>query len=252
MIHDTFESMGTVVSAALDAPIDLAPARRVFDDLDRTFSLYDPRSPLSRIANGELLLTDAAPAVRAEYARALSWRSRTGGWFTPHRPDDVIDLSGTVKAVALARAAHALASAGAVGMIGAGGDIAVVGHPSRTLVGVADPADRTRLLTTVDLGCRRGAATSGSAERGEHIWSRAGRSDLLQVTVLADDIVEADVLATAAIAGGGAHLDELTQAFDVDVLAVARDGSLRATEGFRRRMQAASAPVAESGRTVNG
>jgi thiamine biosynthesis lipoprotein len=53
------------------------------------------------------------------------------------------------------------------------------------------------------------------------------------VSVAAQDIVTADVLATAIVAGGRPTLDAVTARWDVDVLAVADDGGLLATPGFR-------------------
>lgn len=228
----TFETMGTVASITWDRPVSLEPTRRIFALYDRTFSLYDPASELSRLARGEQPLRDAAPLVRDEYARAVRWRDLTLGWFTPHRPDGVIDLSGTIKAVAIAEAVADLEARGARGLLGVGGDIAVIGDPEPSAIGVIDPLDSTRMLARVDLGERRAIATSGSAERGDHIWSRLGRSDVVQATVLAADIVTADVAATAIVAAGTDHLDELTQALPVDALVVCADGLLLATPGF--------------------
>jgi len=52
------------------------------------------------------------------------------------------------------------------------------------------------------------------------------------VTVVANDIVTADVLATAIVAGGRATLDLATDSWPIDVLATAR-GELVATPGIR-------------------
>jgi thiamine biosynthesis lipoprotein len=54
--------------------------------------------------------------------------------------------------------------------------------------------------------------------------------------VVADDIITADVLATAIISGGSTALDDLTARFNVDVLTVDREGCLRATPGMRARV----------------
>jgi thiamine biosynthesis lipoprotein len=56
------------------------------------------------------------------------------------------------------------------------------------------------------------------------------------VSVAAADILTADVLATAIVSGGRAALDEFAERFDVDVLAVQRDGSLLATPGWPRAL----------------
>ena len=67
-------------------------------------------------------------------------------------------------------------------------------------------------------------------------------ASFVQVSVAAGDIITADVVATAIVAGGEATLDELTGREQVDVLAVRRDGSLVATPGWPR-----AAPTALAG-----
>jgi thiamine biosynthesis lipoprotein len=239
-MRTAFPAMGTVVSIATEADVPhrvLNAVRQIFADHDEAFSLYRPSSPLSAMARGELTLEAAPESLREEYARALEWRTRTHGWFTPHRPDGVIDLSGTIKAVATDAARGLLADAGASGLLGAGGDIVAFGegvHP----VGIVDPRARTRLLADLRLPSGRAVATSGSAERGDHIWSRLGRTDVVQVSVITDDIVTADVLATALVAAGTAGIDELLDAFDVDALIVTANGLL-ATPRWPRSAAAA-------------
>ncbi len=236
-----FDTMGTVASveaSGLDERTGLA-VEHAMAAWDATFSLYRPDSELSRIAAGTLTLADSSERVRDTYALALSWSGRTDGAFTPHRPDGVLDLDGVVKALAIAEAGEILAAAGCHGVtINVGGDILISPRPTDgpVIAGIVDPADRTRLLTSVRLrGDRRAMATSGSAERGDHIWLGGSRApaEFVQATVIADDIVTADVLATAIIAGGRAMLDEVTARFDVDVLTVDRGGDLLATPGLR-------------------
>ena len=110
-----------------------------------------------------------------------------------------------------------------------------------TPTGIADPDDRSALLCAVELrGSRRAIATSGGAERGDHIWlaGTAERAEFEQVTVVADDIVTADVLATAIVAGGRRTLDDLTDRWDIDVITVDRRGELLATPGIRTALVA--------------
>ena len=236
-MRQTFETMGTMVSLDWSGhPAELIAVQSLFEAVDRRFSLYRPDSELSRVADGSLQLPDASDEVREVYATALGWRGETGGAFSPHRPDGALDLNGIVKAWAMAEAGRALGDGN--WCLNVGGDVLVSGltaFGAPWVVGIVDPADRAGLLTGVPLvGGRRAAATSGSAERGDHIWTR-GRdaAEFMQVTVLADDIVTADVLATAIVSGGAAALDELTGRFDVDVLTVDREGALRATPGMR-------------------
>jgi len=237
MTRATFETMGTVVSLdGAGSPALLDAVRAVFDAADRRFSLYRPDSELRRIADGSLELLDASAELREVYATALGWRGETGGAFTPHRPDGTVDLNGIVKAWAMAEAGRALGDGD--WCLNVGGDVLVSGEAASDapwVVGIVDPADRAALLTGLPLvGGRRAAATSGSAERGDHIWTRGREAaEFVQVTVLADDVVTADVLATAIVSGGATALDDLAGRFDIDVLTVDRDGRLRATPGMR-------------------
>lgn len=235
----TFETMGTVVSLRGATPVAASEVRAVFAGYDHRYSLYDPASVLSRVADGSLRLTDTPDEVRDVYALALEWRERTGGAFTPHRPDGVIDLSGVVKALAIRDAGAVLDAAndGDGGwMISAGGDVLVRGNRRADApwsVGVVDPARRDTVVGIVRLEApRRAVATSGTAERGEHIWRRAIPT-FVQATVIADDIVTADVLATAVVAGDAEDIRRLTSACGVDVIAFGADGTVWATPGAR-------------------
>jgi thiamine biosynthesis lipoprotein len=241
-----FTTMGTTVSLRVEGktfgPALLGAVAAEFEAVDRRFSLYRPDSELSRIARGDLPLHRASAELRDSYAAALQWRSRTNGAFTPHRPDGVIDLNGVVKASAMAAAAVVLGAAGETDwVLNVGGDILSRGDlaGSPWSVGISDPADRSALLCALTLGPGRcSVATSGTAERGEHVWRQEpGRPDgaaaFRQVSVLAADIVTADVLATAILAGGPAQRDEAVARFPVEVLTVAADGVLTATPGLQ-------------------
>ncbi|NUP74532.1 MAG: FAD:protein FMN transferase [Sinomonas sp.] len=252
----------------------LEAASRVIEDdfeaLEERFSLYRDDSEASALARGALRLAHASPEMRAYYSEAVDWRHRTHGAFTAERPDGALDLSGLVKGRAIAEAGRSLAALGLHHWcLNAGGDVLVSGTPTPScaspslqptgdggayhpggasdrpwLAGVVDPADRRTLLGAFPLGggsvgdsavnARWALATSGSAERGDHIWAVGGaRPEFVQVSVAAQEIVTADVLATAIVAGGREMLDLATAQWGVEVLAVMRDGSLLATRGFR-------------------
>ncbi|WP_284991998.1 MULTISPECIES: FAD:protein FMN transferase [unclassified Arthrobacter] len=251
--------MGTVVSLAIPTAPGMAPqaaveeleaatdvVEQLFTGLDRTFSLYRPDSEASAMARGELALRDASVDMRRLYVEAVDWRSLTAGAFTAERPDGVVDLAGIVKGHAIREAGTSLLALGLQDWcLNAGGDVLVAGSPTPGtarpwLAGIIDPEDRTTLLTAFPLGSkgRHALATSGTSERGHHIWSAGLQSardeGFRQVSVAAADIITADVLATAIMAGGAGTLALATSHWDVDVLAVKNDGELLATPGFRK------------------
>jgi FAD:protein FMN transferase len=240
--RDVFSTMGTVASLTVesvgDTVVDVTAVHDVFDHYDALYSLYKPESELAQISVGRLALQDASDELRETYALALEWRAATHGEFSPHRPDGVIDLSGVVKALAIQDAGRTLTQSGAHNWcLNVGGDVLVSGlggaHAPWS-VGIVDPLDRGELITSAVLqGSRHACATSGSAERGDHIWTvGAAPTVFLQATVVANDIVTADVLATAIIAGGPGTLDQICATWDIDAMTVDHEGELRMTPGF--------------------
>ncbi|MGF6835296.1 thiamine biosynthesis lipoprotein [Paenarthrobacter sp. TE4293] len=247
----SFRSMGTVVSLTVasrthaDTAVDelesaVEVIEGIFAQLDQTFSLYRTGSEASRLGRGELVLASSSEIVRDLYAEAAEWRLATEGAFTADRPDGTLDLSGIVKAHATREAALSL---GALGLrnwcLNAGGDVLVSGSPGPEthepwLAGIVDPLDRQALLGAFRMEPMSALATSGSAERGEHIWAVGGTApEFIQVSVAAPDIVTADILATAIVAGGTRTLDQAVDRWKVAVLAVRPGGALLATPEFR-------------------
>lgn len=234
-----FTTMGTVVSLTTNdaLPHEVAGAvEAAFAALDERFSLYRRGSEGDRVARRDLPLRQASDVYRATYDLAVAWREKSGGAFTPHRPDGAVDLSGVVKALGIEAAAAALRSAGMRGWcLNAGGDVLVDGtQPDGTpwVVGIVDPDDRTALWTQYETGTRPAVATSGIAERGDHVWRLAADDTFTQVTVAAADITTADVWATAILAGGPPTLELAQRCDDLDVLAVSSDGRVWASPVF--------------------
>lgn len=240
-----FDTMGTTVSVVVGdrcAPELVAEAvgqvTEVFTSADARYSRYRPESEISRICRGELQLADASAQLRQMYELAISWRNQTNGAFTPHPGDGSIDLSGVVKAWAIAKARTVLTSHGLYSWcLNAGGDVLTSGlnNAMPWSVGIIDPTDRTTLLASVRMSETLPAlATSGSAERGEHIWAQTkdSRGQFTQVSVLAPDIVTADALATAIIAGGKDTMNLATSTWPIQLLAVRKNGELLSTPGL--------------------
>ena len=208
------ELMGTVVSVAvrradpLAAAAGLDAAFGVLRAADARFSPFDPDSELSRLDRGELAPDDLSPDMREVLAIAERARVDSGGVFDVRTPEGRLDANGVVKGWAAQRAADRLVAAGLRDFcLNAGGDVVARGEPEPGRpwrVAVRAPQDPESVLVVLDV--RDGAvATSGTYERGAHVWDgRSGSRDipLVAAAVVAADLTTADVLATAVLAMG--------------------------------------------------
>jgi thiamine biosynthesis lipoprotein len=140
-----------------------------------------------------------------------------------------IDLGGIAKGYAAERAAEVLATAGPC-LVNAGGDVATRGGSWPVGVETADG------IVTVVLSHHRGLATSG---RDRRRWRRSGRelhhlidpstgepgvSDILRVTVVAADAIEAEVAAKALFLAGFDRAAQEADAEGIPTVLVGEDG----------------------------
>jgi thiamine biosynthesis lipoprotein len=207
--------MGMPVSLALRGPHAgdaagrgaWAEAMATLRDVDRVFSTYRADSFVSRLARAEIGVDECPPEVAEVLALGELARLQSHGAFDVRR-DGVLDPSGVVKGWAVERAARPLrALPGTDFCLSAGGDMVchVAGPDSPAWrIGIEDPHDPSRVVAVVPV--RAGAvATSGRAHRGDHVVdARTGRlpDGIASVTVVHDDLVWADMDATAAYAMG--------------------------------------------------
>lgn len=205
-----WEAMGTHVSVRIpERYLDfrekaILDAKSVIQLLENEYSLYIEQSPISRLARKELELSEMSEEFRDTYARAIEWRNETGGAFTPHRSDGVIDLSGIVKADAIAAASAVLRAHGIEAFsFNFGGDIQVAGEED-WVVAIGNPTNPQEISLSVTLNSIDCAiATSGTFDRGEHIWRSVNQENkIVSATVVSKDIVTSDVWATAIVSGG--------------------------------------------------
>ncbi len=223
-------------------------------EADEIFSLYKPESPLSRLARGESSVAKCPPAVEAVWNLCEDWEKATNGYFSPFTLEHTFDPSGLVKTWAAQRAIDSLVSKGVSDFtLNAGGDIWLSDELTDSKdwkVGIGKPvtvaSEEAGLLTVVNLKNTefRAIATSGSAERGEHIWNPQSASmasgNLIQVSILAKDLVTADVWATACFAQGESAIDRIAREPGIEGLFVFADGRVDGTDGFAEVLRASA------------
>ncbi|HEX3540785.1 MAG TPA: FAD:protein FMN transferase, partial [Acidimicrobiales bacterium] len=202
--------------------------------VDAVFSTYQPDSDISRLQRGEVSVAGADPDVGAVLALCARLEQQTNGYFSA-RYQGQPDPTGVVKGWAIERASQILRHHGSHNhAINGGGDIQIAGEaaPSRPwTIGISDPLDGTRLVTTVT-GRDFAVATSGISERGHHIINpRTGQpaDELASVTVTGRSLTVVDAYATAAFAMGPAALRWIETLPGHNALIVTRDGTMAAT-----------------------
>ena len=226
------DCMGTVFSFAIADPgawqAALDEAVAWLHRVDATFSTYRDDSAISRLRRGEHVVDPLVSEVLSLCDHYERW---TDGAFTAHLPGG-LDPSGLVKGWAVERASGILRAHGSRNhAVNGGGDVQLAGEPSPGRpwrIGVTDPLDRSRLLTTVE-GRDLAVATSGTAERGAHLVDpRTGGPalGLASVTVTGPSLTEADVAATAAFVLGDAGLEWLAGK-GLGGIVVGLDGAVR-------------------------
>ena len=188
---------------------DLEPAFAYFEAVDRRFSTYRDDSEISAINQARIGEADYSDEMREVLALAERTKRETLGYFDIRRADGRLDPSGIVKGWAIRNAARLVAATGARDFfVDAGGDIQPSGRNAEGQdwrVGIRSPFDPDEIIKVV---CPRdrGVATSGSYARGAHIYDPHDpvreEKDILGLTVIGPDILEADRFATAAFAMG--------------------------------------------------
>ena len=180
-----------------------------FNSVDQKFSMHLANSEISRFNRGEITETELSQEMQEVFALARSTTNEALGYFDMRRADGMVDPSGIVKGWAINKAAQKLRVAGAENFfVDAGGDIQSQGvneDGENWRVGIRSPFHVSEIIKVV-APRGLGMATSGSYIRGQHIWNphapRETLADVVSITVLGSDILEADRFATAAFAMG--------------------------------------------------
>jgi len=210
-----------------------------FEGVDRRFSTYRSDSEISAINRGDVSRQDWSGEMREVLALAERTKNETGGYFDIRKPDGSLDPSGIVKGWAIRNAAGILNRA-CVGdyFIDAGGDIQSCGRNASGLdwsVGIRNPFSAAEIIKIV-YPRGRGIATSGTYVRGQHIYNPLGIGDpiteIVSLTVIGEDVCEADRFATAAFAMGRDGILFLEQATGLEGYMVDSNGRATQTSYF--------------------
>lgn len=206
-----------------------------FHYIDNTFSTFKKTSEITKINNGLVDRSQYSDDMREVLRLAKQTKTKTAGYFNIQR-DGMMDPSGIVKGWAIHNAATMIKKMGINQFyVEAGGDIEVGGStPWR--IGIRNPLNVHEIVKVVALR-NKGIATSGTYERGKHIYNPYTREpvdDILSLTVIGPNIYEADRFATAAFAMGKKGIQFIEKLKDFEGYMIDTRGIATFTSGFEK------------------
>ena len=208
---------------------------KVFDyfrSINAKYSPFKENSEVGKLNRGEKVSKEMAEIL--EMAEEL--KEQTGGYFDIKKPDGKIDPSGIVKGWAIKNAADILRHLGYKRFhVDAGGDAEIVGRNWKW--GIRNPFNVTEIVKVLKLN-NCGIATSGTYERGQHIYDpvakKAGITDIISMTVIGPNVFEADKFSTPAFAMGRAGIEFIEKQKDLEGYVIDKRGIATMTTGFGR------------------
>lgn len=241
-MRDTRLLMGMPITVEI---VDAAPVRLLddvygyFAAVENRFSVFKSDSEITALNEGRVAVTDASAEMRGVLALAERTKRETNGYFDIRRPDGSLNPSGIVKGWAIRNAANMIASSGIRNFyVDAGGDIQTGGKNGEGgdwKVGIRNPFNEQEIIKAVTLS-GRGIATSGTYVRGQHIYDphRPDReiAEIVSLTVIGPDVLEADRFATAAFAMGMDGIYFIEDLPEFEGYVVDADGVATLTTGF--------------------
>ena len=231
--------MGTGVTIDIPGATQKAVFEPVFTRLkqiDRRFSMYKENSEASRYSRGEVKWWRMSRELRKIIKACQAAQDSTDGAFSAWA-NGSFDPSGYVKGWAISEGAKTIEKQGfATYCISIGGDIYAHGDKVWR-VGIQDPKNKMQSLVALNIK-NKGVATSGNYIRGSHITNPKTKkpvNDILSLTVIGTDIIDADVLATAGFVLGDFAANFIEgQAKGYEALVVHKNGHIEMTSGFSK------------------
>ncbi|HTL39793.1 MAG TPA: FAD:protein FMN transferase [Methylomirabilota bacterium] len=245
MIKDSREIMGMPITVEIIDPQatknDADKIFQYFVAVDKKFSTYKADSEISKINNHQLNPREFSSDMQEIIALADQTNRQTSGYFDIRKPDGTLDPSGLVKGWAIHNASLILSGAGFKNFyIEAGGDIQAYGRNAdnkKWSVGIRSPFQSAEIIKVIFLE-NRGVATSGTYERGFHIYDPVHKTiapkDIVSLTVIAKDVYEADRFATAAFAMGREGIGFIERTADLEGYCIDINGLATMTSGFEK------------------
>ncbi len=236
--------MGMPVTIEIcDAPVTQKTIDQVFayfEYVDEKFSTYKSTSEITKINQGLIEKENFSPDMKTVFELCEKTKQETDGYFDIVNNNGIYDPSGIVKGWAIFNAALLLEQLGFKHFyVEAGGDIQVRGKNNKKeywKVGIKNPFNTRELVKVIFLKNNEGVATSGSYERGNHIYNPKNRKQelalMVSLTVVGKNIYEADRFATAAFAMQSSGINFIEQLDGFEGYSIDANGIATMTSKF--------------------
>ena len=211
----TWETMGMDAKLQVVGEGDIAKIlvqiKQLYRELDEKFSTYKTESEISRYNRHgpSMSLSREMQFILTECERT---KRETQGYFDCHY-GTLVDPAGLVKGYAISQAAKLLRSAGYQDfLVEIAGDVQTSGLSEEGepwKIGIENPFNRQELIKVVGLA-GQAIATSGTSIHPNHIidpLTHKVADQIASVSIVAEDIYDADRMATAAFAMGESGIE---------------------------------------------
>lgn len=201
-----------------------------FKWIDEVFSPFKKDSEVSKLNRGQKYSSHLTKILKL----AEETKKKTHGYFDVVRPDGKIDPSGIVKGWAIFEAAKIIKFHKYRRFyVDAGGDAEISGK--KWSWGIRNPFNVHQIVKKLTLSdC--GIATSGTYERGAHIYNPTEKgtivSDIVSLSVIGPNVYEADRYATAAFAMGRKGIEFIENMNGLEGYMIDTKGIATKTTGF--------------------
>jgi len=199
-----------VVIEIIDSNVTGEVFKEVFDyliSIDEHFSTYKKNSEITLYNEGKIVERDLSKDMKKVLELSEETKNKTDGFFDILYKGK-IDPSGLVKGWAIYNASLILRKKGFKNFyVEIAGDIEIAGlnnEGKKWAIGIRNPFNKKENVKVVYLS-DRGIATSGTYEKGHHIYNPKEKklaTKIKSLTVVGPNIYEADRFATAAFAMG--------------------------------------------------
>ncbi len=234
-MHVTIEIVDATVTTK-----DIDDIYDYFKYIDEKFSTYKETSEISQINNGKLRENQYSADMKVILSLCKQTKAETNGYFDIVQ-NGKIDPSGIVKGWSIWQAAKILSQKGFKNFyVDAGGDVQVSGKNTNGeiwTVGIKNPFNQSEIIKVLALD-EKGIATSGTYIRGNHIYNPYQKTEkldkIVSITVIGQNVYEADRFATAAFAMGREGINFLERLPNLEAYMIDKSGIGTYTSGFEK------------------